>query len=260
MSGAIKLQVGMGGLVAKITLNRPDRLNAFDREMLRELGDIVRGVGDSEKLRVVLITGEGKAFCAGGDLEAAKASGETSNYLGKLATSFHNVLETLASSPALVVTVVNGVAAGGGMSLAMAGDLRVAMPEAKFRLGYGRVGLTMDGGLSWRLPRIVGAAQAQRIVFTDPEIDADEAQALGLVHQVTPSSELPTALQSLVESVKRQARGTILKHRQLLADSQGRSLSQTYEAEAITMKGSAGAHDGREGVAAFVEKRPPNFA
>src|SRR5688572_32467382 len=101
MSGAIKLQVGMGGLVAKISLNRTDKLNAFDREMLRELGDIVRGVGDSEKLRVVLITGEGKAFSAGGDLAAAKASGETSNYLGKLATSFHNVLETLASSPAL---------------------------------------------------------------------------------------------------------------------------------------------------------------
>jgi 2-(1,2-epoxy-1,2-dihydrophenyl)acetyl-CoA isomerase len=81
-----------------------------------------------------------------------------------------------------------------------------------------------------------------------------------LVHQVTPASELPTALQSLVESTKRQARGTILKHRQLLAESQGRSLAQTYEAEAITMKASAGAHDGREGVAAFVEKRPPNFA
>jgi len=260
MSGAIKLQVGMGGLVAKITLNRPDKMNAFDREMLRELGDIVRGVSDSEKLRVVLITGEGKGFCAGGDLEAAKASGETSNYLGKLATAFHNVLDTLAASPALVVTVVNGPAAGGGMALAMAGDLRVAMPEAKFRLGYGRVGLSMDGGLSWRLPRILGLTQAQRLIFTDPEIDADEAQALGLVHQVTPASELPTALQSLVESVKRQSRGSILKHRQLLAESQGRTLAQSYEAEAITMKASAGGGDGREGVAAFVEKRPPNFA
>ncbi|HEX7898234.1 MAG TPA: enoyl-CoA hydratase/isomerase family protein, partial [Planctomycetota bacterium] len=224
MSGAIKVQVGMGGLVAKITLNRPDKMNAFDREMLRELGDIVRGVSDSEKLRVVLITGEGKGFCAGGDLEAAKASGETSNYLGKLATSFHNVLDTLASSPALVVTVVNGIAAGGGMALALAGDLRVAMPEAKFRLGYGRVGLSMDGGLSWRLPRMIGAAQAQRIVFTDPEIDADEAHALGLVHQVTANSDIPTALQGLVDAAKKQSRGSILKHRHLLAESQGRTL------------------------------------
>jgi 2-(1,2-epoxy-1,2-dihydrophenyl)acetyl-CoA isomerase len=259
MSGAIKVQVGMGGLVAKITLNRPEKMNAFNREMLRELGDIVRGVSDSEKLRVVLLTGEGKGFCAGGDLEAAKASGETSNYLGKLATSFHNVLDTLASSPALVVTVVNGMAAGGGMALALAGDLRVAMPEAKFKLGYGRVGLTMDGGLSWRLPRLIGATQAQRVVFTDPEIDADEAHALGLVHQVTPNSDIPTALQGLVEAVKKQSRGSILTHRQLLAESQGRTLAQSYEAEAITMKASAGGADGREGIAAFVEKRPPNF-
>jgi 2-(1,2-epoxy-1,2-dihydrophenyl)acetyl-CoA isomerase len=260
MSGAIKLQVAMGGQVAKVTLNRPDKLNAFDREMLRELGDIVRGVSESEKLRVVLIMGEGKGFCAGGDLEAAKASGETSNYLGKLATSFHNVLDTLASSPALVVTVVSGIAAGGGMALAMAGDLRVATPEAKFRLGYGRVGLTMDGGLSWRLPRIIGLTQAQRMVFTDPEIDADEAHALGLVHQVTPGSELPTAMQGLVDAVKKQSRGSILKHRQLLQDSQGRTLAQSYEAEAISLKASAGGNDGREGVAAFVEKRPPNFS
>lgn len=259
MSGLIKLQVGMGGLVAKVTLNRPERLNAFDREMLRELGDIVRGVGDSEKLRVVVITGEGKGFSAGGDLAAAKGSDSTSAYLGKLATAFHSVLDTLASSPALVVTVVNGMAAGGGLALALAGDLRIAMPEAKFRVGYGRVGLTMDGGLSWRLPRLIGMAQAQRLVFADPEIDADEGQALGLVHQVTPASELPTVLATLVESAKQQSRGSILRHRQLLIDSQGRTLASTYEAEAVTMKASAGGADGREGIAAFVEKRPPTF-
>jgi 2-(1,2-epoxy-1,2-dihydrophenyl)acetyl-CoA isomerase len=256
---AIKLQVGMGGLVAKVTLNRPEKANAFDREMLRELGDIVRGVGDSEKLRLVVITGEGAAFCAGGDLAAAKASDSTSNYLGKLAQAFHSVLDTLATSPAMVATVVNGAAAGGGLALALAGDVRIALPEAKFRVGYGRVGLTMDGGLSWRLPRLIGAAQAQRLVFTDPEVDADEAQALGLVHQVVPASELSTALTSLVEAAKAQSRGSLLRHRQLLLESQGRTLAQTYEAEAITMKASAGGADGREGVAAFVEKRPPKF-
>jgi 2-(1,2-epoxy-1,2-dihydrophenyl)acetyl-CoA isomerase len=134
------------------------------------------------------------------------------------------------------------------------------MPEAKFRVGYGRVGLTMDGGLSWRLPRIVGLTQAQRIVFMDPEIDADEAQALGLVHQVTPASELSTSLQGLVDAVKKQSRGSILRQRQLLGESQGRTLAQSYEAEALLMKTSAGGSDGREGVAAFVEKRPPNFS
>jgi 2-(1,2-epoxy-1,2-dihydrophenyl)acetyl-CoA isomerase len=259
MSGSIKLQVGMGGLVAKVTLNRPDRLNAFDREMLRELGDIVRGVGDSEKLRVLVITGEGKAFSAGGDLQAAKKSDSVSNYLGGLARSFHTVLEYLAQSPALVVTLVNGPAAGGGLSLALAGDVRLALPEAKFRAGYGRVGLTVDGGLSWRLPRIVGLPQAQRILFDDPEIDADEAQALGLVHHVVPASDVVKAIDERVERMKGQSRFAVQRNRQLLLESQGRSLSESYEVEATLIKTAAGTKDGAEGVAAFVEKRPPKF-
>ncbi len=259
MSGAIKLQVAMGGLVAKVTLARPDRMNAFDREMLRELGDIVRGVGDSEKLRVLVITGEGPAFSAGGDLRAAKSSDSVSNYLGGLARSFHTVLEYLAQSPALVVTLVNGPAAGGGLSLALAGDVRLALPEARFRTGYGRVGLTVDGGLSWRLPRIVGLAQAQRLVFEDPDLDADEAQALGIVHRVIAASDLVKTMEDLVGKMKLQSRFSIQRNRQLLAESQGRPLAASFEAEAVLIKTAAGTKDGAEGVAAFVEKRAANF-
>ena len=259
MSGAIKVQVGMGGTVAKVTLNRPERFNAFDREMVRELGDLVRGVEDSATLKVLVITGEGKAFSAGGDLQAAKASDSASNYLGSLARGFHSVLDTLSQSPALVVTLVNGPAVGGGLALALAGDLRVAMPDAKFRVGYGRAGLTMDGGLSWRLPRLVGMAQAQRLVYEDPEIDADEAHALGLVHRVVPPSDLVKMLEDLAAKAGAQSRSSILRHRQLLAESGGRTLAQTYEAEALMMKTSAGSADGREGIAAFLEKRTPKF-
>lgn len=259
MSGAIKVQVAMGGQVAKVSLNRPEKLNAFHREMLRELGDVVRGVQDSEKLRVLVLTGEGPAFSAGGDLAAAKASDSVSNYLGGLARGFHSMLEQLAQCPALVVTLVNGMAAGGGFALAMAGDLRLAAPEAKFRCGYGRVGLTLDGGLSWRLPRLVGLAQAQRLVFEDPEVDADEAHALGLVHRIVAGSELVPTLEALVKTAKAQSRTSLVRNRTLLAESQGRTLAATYEAEALMMKTAAGSPDGREGVAAFLEKRPPNF-
>jgi len=257
--GAIKIQVAMGGTLAKVSLSRPEKYNAFDREMLRELGDIVRGVTDSAKCRVVVITGEGKGFCAGADLQAAKASDSLTTYVGELVKSFHYVLTTLAQSPALVVTLVNGPAAGGGLSLALAGDLRWALPEAKFRAGYGRVGLTMDGGLSWRLPRIVGMAQAQRIIFEDPDIDADEAHALGLVHQVVAQSDLVKGFEALVERTKLQSRHLFAKHRQLLLDSQARTLAQTYEAEALAMKIAAGTPDGRESIEAFVAKRPPKF-
>ena len=256
---AIKLQVGMGGRVARVTLNRPDRFNAFNREMLRELGDIVRGLGDSEKVRVVVLTGEGQAFCAGADLRAAAESDQLSSYIGSLAKAFHVVLEAMAASPALIVSLVNGPAAGGGMALALAGDLRWGMPGARFRAGYGRVGLTVDGGLSWRLPRLVGLAHAQQILFEDPDLDVDEAQALGLVHKVVPESDIKGAVEQLVEKVSKQARMAIARNRKLLLESQGRSIAESMEAEAILIKTSAATNDGSEGVRAFVEKRAPSF-
>lgn len=257
--GSIKIQVAMGGMLAKISLGRPEKYNAFDRDMLRELAEIVRGVTDSAKCRVVVITGDGKGFCAGADLAAAKKSDSLSTYVGETVKSFHYVLSTLAESPAVVVTLVNGPAAGGGFSLALAGDLRWALPDAKFRAGYGRIGLPVDGGLSWRLPRIVGMAQAQRILFEDPDIDADEAQALGIVHQVIPQSELVKAFETLVEKTKLQSRAIFAKNRKLLLEGQARTLAASYEAEAMAIKIAAGTPDGREGIEAFVAKRPPKF-
>jgi 2-(1,2-epoxy-1,2-dihydrophenyl)acetyl-CoA isomerase len=259
--GSIKVQVALGGLLAKITINRPDKLNAFDRETLREFGDIVRGVTDSAKCRVVVITGEGGAFCAGADLAAAKAAPEGAPaYLGTLAKSFHNILETLAQSPAVVVTLVNGAAAGGGLALALCGDLRWSTPEGRFRLGYGRLGLTVDGGLSWRLPRLIGMSQAQRMFFEDPDLDADEAQALGLTHKVVAPSELVKEFEGLIERTRLQWRGLFQKHRQMLADSWTRTLPQAYETEALQLKTCASLPDGREGIEAFVAKRPPKFS
>jgi 2-(1,2-epoxy-1,2-dihydrophenyl)acetyl-CoA isomerase len=256
---AIKLQVASGGTVAKITLSRPDKFNAFHREMMRELGDLIRGVGESEKVRVLVITGEGKAFCAGADLAAAKASDSLSNYLGSLAKGFHSVLETLLTCPAIVVTLINGPAVGGGLALALAGDLRWAYSEATFRLGYGRIGLTLDGGLSWRLPRLVGLSTAQSWVYEDTDYSADEAHALGLVHRILAPSEVVKAVETLVERAKLQSRASIWRNRQLLLEAGGRSLAQSFEAEALLLKTSAGTQDGHEGVAAFLEKRPPKF-
>ncbi|HLY73386.1 MAG TPA: enoyl-CoA hydratase-related protein, partial [Planctomycetota bacterium] len=113
--------------------------------------------------------------------------------------------------------------------------------------------------LSWRLPRIVGMAQAQRIVYEDPDIDADEAHALGIVHQVVPQSELVKNFETLVEKSKLQSRSLFAKNRHLLLESQSRTLGEAYEAEALAMKISAGTPDGREGIDAFVAKRPPKF-
>jgi 2-(1,2-epoxy-1,2-dihydrophenyl)acetyl-CoA isomerase len=155
--------------------------------------------------------------------------------------------------------LINGPTAGGGYALALAGDIRLGLPGAIFRVGYGRAGLTMDGGLSWRLPRLVGYTHAQRLVFEDPDVDADEAQALGLIHRVVPPSEVDKTIAELIERTKLQSRGSILRNRQLLLESQGRALEPTFEAEGVLMKTCAGMPDGREGIVSFVEKRPPKF-
>jgi len=258
--GSIKLQVQMGGTVARVMLNRPEKSNTFDREMLREMGDVVRGVGDSEKVRILLVEGAGGAFCAGADLQAAAESDSLSSYLGSLVKAFHSVLSYLASCPALVMTVVNGPAVGGGFSLAMAGDLRLGTPDAKFLVGYGRAGLSVDGGLSWRLPRLVGMAQAQRLLFEDPNVGAEEARAIGLIHHVVPAADLPRVIEEIAGRLRLQARSVIPRNRDLLLGGQGRTLAASFEAEAILMKTSAGTEDGSEGIRAVVEKRAPRFS
>lgn len=257
---AIKTQTEMDGRLLRVTMCRPERLNAFDYRTLRQLGDVLRGLSGKGKVRVLALTGEGTdAFCAGGDLHAAAASHSVSYFLGNLARAFHVVLASLGSCPALVVTLVNGVAAGGGFSLALAGDLRIGTPDAWFSAGYGRVGLTVDGGLSWRLPRIVGMAQAQRILYEDPEVTAEGAKELGLLHRVTPVEEVGKAIEEIVERVSLQSPGAIVRTRQLLLEGGARSLALTYEAEAMMMKTSAATKDGREGIQAFIEDRPPVF-
>lgn len=252
----VKVKVGMDGRMVRLTLNRPDRLNAFDTTMLRELADYVRNVGET-KARLVVIDAEGKAFSAGGDLSSA--TGGLSMYLGGLAKQYHAVLQEIARLHAVIVTVVQGAAAGGGFALALAGDIRIGTPEAMFRVGYGRAGLTVDGGISWKLPRLVGLAQAQRILIEDPDIDADEALALGLLHHVFPAADIPKKCEELLLATEKQSRMSISRNRELLMSSLGRSWLDALNAEADMMRLSAATSDGMEGIKAFLEKRPPKF-
>lgn len=256
--GSLRIQAALERGLVRVTLDRPDKFNAFDTHLLRELGEAARSISES-KARLVVIDGEGKAFSAGGDLAAAAASGNMSGYLGTLARQFHAVLEAIASIDAVILTYANGPAVGGGFALALAGDLRYASPDAKFRLGYGRAGLTVDGGISWRLPRVVGLAQAQRLAIEDPDVAADEALALGLVHDVFPQADLAKKCESILENLRRQGRMAVARNRNLLHAGASRTLQEALDAEAETMRLSAGTADGMEGIKAFVEKRPPKF-
>ena len=257
---SIKLQVAMAGRVARVTLNRPEARNALDRAMIRELGDLVRGVLESESVRVLLLDGVGEVFCSGADLAAAVKSDSVSRYLGALSRELNSILTHLTTVPAVVVTFASGKTIAGGVSLALAGDIRWAAPGATFRCHSGRAGLTVDGGLSWRLPRVVGVPAAQRMIFQDHEVSAEEAKAMGLVHEIVEPQAMSQAVGNVVESAKLLARGVFARNRQLLLGSGGRSFADSLEEEASVVKACAGSRDGAEGIRASVEGRPPDFA
>ena len=257
---AIKLQVAMAGRVARVTLNRPEARNAIDRALIRELGDMIRGVLLSESVRVVLLDGVGEVFCSGADLAAAVKSDSVSRYLGTLSRELNSILSYLTTVPAVVVTFASGKTIAGGVSLALAGDIRWAAPGTTFRCHSGRAGLTVEGGLSWRLPRIVGMSAAQKMIFEDHEVSAEEAKATGLVHEIIEPQAMSQAVGQIVERVKVLARGVFARNRQLLLGSGGRSFADSLAEEASMLKACAGSRDGDEGVRAAVEGRPSDFA
>ena len=250
---AIRVTDMLGGKLVRIALSRPDRLNAMDLPMLRECEQAIRDA-EVRRPRAIVIDGEGKAFSAGGDLTLDPEA------LGALASQFHVCVGLLAASPAAVVTLVRGAAAGGGFALAIAGDLRIGTPEARFRIGYGRVGLSVDGGISWRLPRLVGLAQAERLLLEDPDVDAAEAVRLGLLHRVIEPRQVAQTMEDLVKRLELQARGSVARNKSLLASSLEGTLAEALVREQKAMAEGAGSADGREGMAAFREKRGAKFS
>jgi 2-(1,2-epoxy-1,2-dihydrophenyl)acetyl-CoA isomerase len=250
---AIRLADESGGRRVRITLARPERLNAFDFAMLRELEQALLDAA-ARRPRAIVIDGEGKAFSAGGDLSIG------ADALPDLARQFHVCLRLIHAAPAPVVTLVGGVAAGGGFSLAAAGDMRLGTTQARFRIAYGRAGLSIDGGLSWRLPRLVGLAQAQRLLVEDPDLDAEEACRLGLLHRVVDPAAADAALDELTGQLELQARGSLARDKALLARALESTIEEALAREERAIAESASSPDGREGIAAFREKRPPKFA
>lgn len=247
-----------GGALVRVTLTRPERYNAFDVPMVRDLAKALAGTL-KPVVRAVLFQGQGPAFCAGGDLRAAVESGKAAERLGTLAREFHKLLLFLRDHPAVVITAVNGMAAGGGFALALAGDLRLGTANARYRLAYGRVGLTMDGGTSWRLPRVVGLANAQRLILEDAEVGADEALRIGLLHRLVPVEQIEPSVKEIVDRLKVQGRRAVGENKALLYAGVDDTLAGVLRREQRSMQRSAGTAEGREGIAAFCEKRPPKF-
>lgn len=249
--------------VGKITLAAPDKGNSLSIELANGLLHAVQSFAEDASVRCVLLTGSGRFFCVGGDisamLEAAEKVGEV---IETLTTSLHAAVQTLLEMEKPLVTAVNGPVAGGGLGLALCGDIVLCGPKAHFSMAYTGIGFSPDGGSTWLLPRLVGLRLAQEMALTNRRLSSEEAVALGLVTRVVDGEDLDLQAEA-VKVAAALARGPVSANaatRRLLLDSYRADPVSQMKREAASVKAQATGPEGREGLAAFVEKRPADFS
>jgi 2-(1,2-epoxy-1,2-dihydrophenyl)acetyl-CoA isomerase len=246
--------------VAEITLNRPDAANALNADLFRELNDAVLRCDADPAVRTVILTGTGRFFCAGGDLKSFFAQGDDlPRHLKEMTLIFHGAVSRLNRMDAPVIMAVNGVAAGAGFSLALAGDLALAAESARFTMAYTRAGLTPDGSSTYFLPRLVGLRRAKELTLTNRTLSAQEALEWGIVNRVVPDAELLPAARALAAELAQGATLALGMAKRLLDSGLNNTLETAMEDEAQAIAAAARTGDGRGGMAAFLEKRTPVF-
>lgn len=247
--------------IARIELNRPDQGNAFDIALAREFETAVRECSIDNAVRVVVLTGNGKLFCGGGDLAYFSASGDSvGRDIKELADSLHCAYSTLMRMPKPLIVALNGTAAGIGLSLALLGDITLSVESAKFVAAYTDVGLSPDGGLTYFLPRIIGVKRASEFILTSGRVGAQQALEWGMVNEVVPSNEeLESRTQTLAQKLSQASPGSLASAKSLLLSSQSLSLEALLHEEAIHLSNNASSENGKEGINAFLERRKPVF-
>ncbi len=245
------------GAIARITLNRPDRLNSFTAHMHEELRDALANVGEA---RVVVLTGAGRGFCAGQDLnDRAVAPGQTVDLGETVEVSWNPLVRTLAALPQPVIARVNGVAAGAGASLAMACDLVIAARSAKFIQSFSAIGLIPDSGGTWALPRLVGQARALGLALTGEPLTAEKAAEWGLIWKAVDDDALDAEVDAIASKLASLPPLGLAATKEMIRSSWQYSLDEELERQAGAMRRLGFTDDYREGVAAFLEKRQPKF-
>jgi len=258
MDELVKMEVIEG--IARITLNRPKSFNAFNMEMVRLLAEKLIEVSRDPLVVGVVITGEGKAFCAGGDLKWASDFGKShGEAFHALAAIYHQAVLEMRRMPKPVVAAINGLAAGGGFSTALACDFRVMAASAVLIQAYTSNGLSIDGGGTFALPRLVGMAKALEIAAFDRPIPAEKALAWGLITEVVEDGQAMEKAIERVQELKKRALSSFAASKKLIYDSFNTPLESQLENERELLSWCADHPNGREGLAAFLEKRKPVF-
>lgn len=259
MYKTIKLEKKDG--VASLTLNRPDRLNSFNVQMHKELQNALEGVSTDNETRCLLITGEGRGFCAGQDLSdrAVNADGEAPD-LGISVEKYYNpLIRRITSLKMPVICALNGVAAGAGASLVMACDIVIAARSASFILSFAKVGLVPDSGSSWHFTRALGLPRAKALAMLGNKLKADQAEQWGLIYQVVDDENLMDEANRLAQHLATQPTEALANIKELIHTSFDYDLNEQLERERNAMQHLGRSHDYKEGVSAFMEKREARF-
>ena len=247
------------GPVARITLNRPDRLNSFTADMHSELADVLRD--ELEDSRVIVLTGAGRGFCAGQDLNdrAVSADAHPVDLGMTVETAWNPLVRTLTSLPQPVIARVNGVAAGAGANVALACDMVVAARSAKFIQSFSAIGLIPDSGGTWVLPRLVGQARAMGLALTGEPLSAEKAEKWGLIWKCVDDEALDSEVNAIANKLASLPPLGLAAIKKMIRETWVHTLDQELHHQRDAMRRLGFTEDYREGVAAFLEKRQPSF-
>ena len=244
--------------VATVSFNRPEVYNALNDEITYELQDVLKAIAKDDEVRVVVLTGVGKAFCSGQDLKDSSKQGKRS-FMDSLHKRYNPIVAAMRSLPKPIVCRLNGVAAGAGCSLALACDIIVASEEATLIEVFVNIGLVPDSGSAYFLPRLVGMAKAFELCSMGQRVKAQEALHLGLVNKVVAAAELDEAVKQYTDYFAVAPTKAIGLIKKMLNKSTTASLDEMLEYEAYCQEIAGATHDHKEGVQAFLEKRKPAF-
>jgi len=246
--------------ILEIAINRPEAYNALNLDVMMILGDALASAATDESIKGIMLTGKGKAFCSGGDLKwISQQVADAGSTLHRLAPQFHIAITEIRRMGKPVVAALNGIAAGGGFSLALACDFRVMAESTILRQAYTSSGLSIDGGGTFALPRLVGLARALEIAAFDQPISSAQALAWGLVTKVVPDDKVVGESLSMLQGLAKSALHSFAWSKRLLTESLNNTLETQLELERQGISDCARHPNGQEGIQAFVEKRKPVF-
>ena len=247
--------------IARLRFNRPGTLNAIDQDMAIALRDAVKATLAHGRVRVIVLSGEGRAFMAGGDLHSFHSDlPNAAVTASRIIDPLHEAVAALAEAPMPVIAAVQGAVAGAGMSVALGADLVVAADNARFVPAYAGIGTSPDGGGTWALSRLVGLRRALEISLLGEPIDAASALQLGLVSRVVPAAELDSSADALASTLATGPTRALGRTRRLLREAQGSGLREHLRAERESFAACTSSQDFAEGLNAFFEKRAPQFS